>query len=278
MENNNLDLIPDEPTPEKVNDQETTYAEEISEAVNSESAEVEANAEAEVEANAEAEVEANADAEVEANADAEVEAQADAEVEAEVEAPTNRARAMLSAFYDYAEILALSIIAVIVVFSFCVRLCRVDGHSMQNTLTDGERIIAQDIFYTPKQGDIVVFHLVNDSFRRPLVKRVIATEGQMVEINYTDKTIYVDGVLYEDFHAYIEGGEYLIKTDFNAAYMLYEDGKLYFRATVPEGKLFVLGDNRNNSTDSRSVHVGFVDVDCVLGKAILRLDPFTVFE
>ena len=186
--------------------------------------------------------------------------------------------AFASSLYDYAEIFALSIIAVIVVFSFCIRLCRVDGHSMRQTLEDGERIIASDIFYTPKQGDIVVFHLVNDSFKRPLVKRVIATEGQSVEINFTDKKIYVDGVLYEDEHAYYDGGRYVLKVDFDTSHMTNEDGKVYYRATVPEGKIFVLGDNRNNSTDSRCVSVGFVDEDCVLGKAVLRLDPFTIFD
>ncbi len=200
------------------------------------------------------------------------------ETEPEQKPKGNRARSVISSLYDYAEIFALSIVAVIIVFSFCLRLCRVDGHSMQTTLYDGEKIIAHDIFYTPKQGDIVVFHLVNDSFRRPLVKRVIATGGQTVEINFTDKIIKVDGVIYSDEHAYIEGGEYEIKLDFDSSNIQSSGGKLYYRATVPEGKLFVLGDNRNNSTDSRSVHVGFVDEDCVLGKAILRLDPFTIFD
>lgn len=189
-----------------------------------------------------------------------------------------RKLAFLSSLYDFAEIFALSIIAVILVFSFCIRLCRVDGHSMRQTLEDGERIIAHDIFYTPKQGDIVVFHLVNDNFKRPLVKRVIAVEGQSVEINFTDKTIYVDGVLYEDEHAYYDSGRYVIKVDFDKSCMSGEDGKVYYRTTVPKGKIFVLGDNRNNSTDSRSVTVGFIDEDCVLGKAILRLKPFTIFD
>ena len=268
MENNNLDFNPCEPMPDEVENQEATYAEEIPTAVDNEITDAEPTEETEVAELTEApEVVAAAE-------DAEVVEAADGSCEC----AEKRKRAILSSLYDYAEIFAVSIIAVIVIFSFCIRLCRVDGHSMKNTLANDERIIAYDLFYTPKQGDIVVFHLVNDAFHRPLVKRVIATEGQTVEINYTDKLIYVDGVLYDDAHANIEGGEYVIKIDFDTQYMVHEDGKLYYRATVPEGKIFVLGDNRNNSTDSRSVNIGFVDEDCVLGKAILRLDPFTVFE
>ncbi len=171
-------------------------------------------------------------------------------------------RKLISVLYDYVEIFAASVIAVILIFSFSVRLCRVDGGSMNQTLNNGERLIVSDMFYTPKQGDIIVFHLVNDYYQEPLVKRVIATEGQTVEIDFEKKTIKVDGVLYKDEHAYLDIGHY--------------KSQGIFSATVPEGKVFVLGDNRNNSSDSRSIKVGFVDVDCILGKAVLRLSPFTI--
>jgi len=249
MENKNLD--PKLDLVDQAEDQENKYAEEKAEAAIEET---------------EAEVEGT-----------EAEVEGDEEKSDDKNCPC-RKRAILSSVYDIIEIFALSIIAVIIIFSFCIRLCRVDGHSMQTTLDDGERIIAHDLFYTPKQGDIVVFHLVNDTFKRPLIKRVIATEGQEVEINFTDMTIYVDGVLYDDEYAYYDGGCYIIKIDFDTRYMSNEDGDTVYRAVVPEGKIFVLGDNRNNSTDSRSVTVGFVDEDCVLGKAILRLKPFTIFD
>ncbi len=190
--------------------------------------------------------------------------------------PQKKSFRLACSIYDYVEVFALSIIAVIFVFSFCIRLCRVDGSSMNNTLMHKEQIIASDIFYTPMQGDIVVFHLSNESYHEPLVKRVIATGGQTVEINMTDGIITVDGEIYADEHAYISNGKYNIRLEFNDELIYFENGKTYFRATVPEGKIFVLGDNRNGSSDSRSERIGFVDVDCVLGKAILRLKPFSI--
>ena len=185
---------------------------------------------------------------------------------------------ILSAIYDYAEIFAISIVAVLLIFTFGVRLCRVDGDSMNNTLHHNEMIIASNFLYTPKQGDIIVFHLSNDHYKEPLIKRVIATGGQTVEINLTTGVIKVDGEIYADQHAYISGGKYDLDIQYNRNYIYKANGNTYFAATVPEGKLFVMGDNRNGSSDSRTSRIGFIDVDTVLGKAVLRFSPFTILD
>ncbi len=185
---------------------------------------------------------------------------------------------ILSAIYDYAEIFAISIVAVLLLFTFGVRLCRVNGSSMNQTLNHNEMIVASNFFYTPKQGDIIVFHLSNDYYKEPLVKRVIATGGQTVEINLTTGVLKVDGEVYADEHAYLSGGEYDLDIRYNKNYMYQANGNTYFVAKVPEGKLFVMGDNRNGSSDSRTSRVGFIDVDTVLGKAVLRISPFTILD
>ncbi len=182
---------------------------------------------------------------------------------------------LISTIYGIAEIFVITMISTIFILSFCLRLCRVDGSSMNMTLKHGELLVITDFFYSPEQGDIVIFHLVNEDYEKALVKRVIATEGQTLEINFTDKLITVDGVIYPDEHAYLDNDEYKIYKAFDSRYIVVEDGKIYYRATVPEGHIFVLGDNRNNSSDSRSERVGFVDADCVLGKAAFRMSPFT---
>ena len=194
------------------------------------------------------------------------------------EEKTKTSLKVLSSIYDYVEIFAISIVAVLLIFTFGVRLCRVDGDSMKNTLHHNEMIIASNLFYTPKQGDIIVFHLSNDNYQEPIVKRVIATEGQTVEMNLTAGVIKVNGEVYSDEHAYISGGKYDLDIRYNKNYMYTANGNTYFVAQVPEGKLFVLGDNRNGSSDSRTSRIGFVDVDTVLGKAIFRISPFTILQ
>lgn len=185
---------------------------------------------------------------------------------------------ILSPILDVLEIFVFSIAAVLMIFSFFFRLCRVDGTSMLQTLNNGERLVTTNIFYEPQQGDIIVFHLSNETYHEPLVKRVIATEGQKVRIDFTTGEIFVDGKMISDEHAYISNGKYNVRYDFNQNYIYRIDGKTYFEATVPSGKLFVMGDNRNGSADSRCTNVGFIDRRCVLGKAIFRISPFTVLD
>lgn len=184
--------------------------------------------------------------------------------------------------FDALEMFVWALAILLLVFTFAFRLCRVEGASMENTLYNGENLLLYSFAYEPRQDDIVVFHLTDaePNLEKMLVKRVIATGGQTVSIDFKNNTITVDGVLYEDEHA-------TLKNNANKIVEQY----LYFRpdwkydsktdsmtVTVPEGHLFVLGDNRNFSRDSRDSDIMFVDERCVLGKVILRVVPFTVFS
>ena len=139
------------------------------------------------------------------------------------------------------------------------RLIGVDGHSMVPTLQDGDRLLVLNsmLYDDYKYGDIVV--LRKETFlEEPIVKRVIATEGQTVDIDFDEGVVYVDGQALEE--DYIREPTYL-------------DEGLAFPITVPEGCIFLLGDNRNNSMDSRDPSLGPVDVRCVIGKAVALVFP-----
>ena len=198
-----------------------------------------------------------------------------------------------SGLFDYLEIFVVSIAAVLLVFTFGARLCRVDGGSMKNSFEDGQMLIISNFFYTPDNGDVIVFHQI-EYFQKPLVKRVIATGGQTVTINFEKKSIEIkntktgEPVAFNDeFATYYNPDE----TDFGDRYAWennWEHSELYKKVNavyneqdgsytfdVPEGMLFVMGDNRNNSSDSRLL--GFIDERTVLGKAIVRVKPFDIY-
>ena len=188
----------------------------------------------------------------------------------------------LSFLFDILEMFAWSLFVVFLLFTFFIRLCRVDGSSMENTLFEGENLLVYSFNYTPEQDDIIVFHLTNPEagLEKTLVKRVIATGGQDVTMNYETGEIHVDGVLYEDSHAVLKSffGEITGVYDRNYPDHHYDYKTKIMSFTVPENKLFVLGDNRNDSKDSRSADIMFVEESCVLGRVFLRLSPFAIFS
>ena len=169
--------------------------------------------------------------------------------------------------YDFVETLALVTIAIVLCFSFIFRLNIVSGDSMNNTLINGEYLLVSDVLYTPTAGDIVVIHdLTAGRYTEPIVKRIVATEGQVVDIDYNTWTLTVDGkVVDESAYRYLDP---------------MRDDNRYprnFPITVEDGHVFVLGDNRRNSADSRVEEIGQIDERCIVGKVYARVLPFNRF-
>ncbi|HIR86147.1 MAG TPA: signal peptidase I, partial [Candidatus Limivicinus faecipullorum] len=152
------------------------------------------------------------------------------------------------------------LIICVVIFAFFVRLIDVRGTSMNPTLNNGDKMLVSGLFYSPKAGDVVVFKKDEYDPERALVKRVIATEGQVINIDFDNGIVYVDGEAIQE--------DYIMEPTTN---------KIDFIGpqTVPEGCVFVMGDNRNASTDSRKTEIGMVDSRLILGKAYFVIYPLS---
>ena len=198
-----------------------------------------------------------------------------------VDAPTDivekKKSRLIDSIFDFVELFVFTLVGVLVISSFFFRQSIVDGGSMKNTLNDGEKLIISDFMYTPECGDIIVCEDYSTALKKPIVKRVIAVGGQTIKV--TPNAIYVDGVKLDEPYVYIDVHGYFYDT--YPSYALMDNETLeyfpgvYYQLTVPEGELFVMGDHRNSSTDSREI--GTVDEDSVLGKVILRFYPFDLF-
>ena len=200
----------------------------------------------------------------------------DSETEAfaEIENKDNIKTSKLTELFDWVDTIVIALISVVIIFSLFFRLATIVGPSMQNTLYSGERVIITNFLYEPQYGDIVVVSRnMNNSVegvttdREPIIKRIIATEGQYVDIDFEEGKVYVGA----DLSNMVELDEPYVSGPTNLKY------DIEFPVYVKEGHVFVLGDNRNNSTDSRSSSIGdlgLIDERYILGKAVYRVWPF----
>lgn len=185
-------------------------------------------------------------------------------------------RSAVNEVFDWMESLITAVIAIVLIFTFLVRINTVDGTSMVPTLTSGQKLLVTDLFYTPDYNDIVIVQAVRLDGGKPLVKRVIGLPGDTIKIDFENGTVYrngedlevemVDGFLTEDGHKINTYTTQREEMESNVDYV------------VPEDCYFVMGDNRNGSKDSRTFsEVGFVPKGCIAGKAFFSIFPFSSF-
>ncbi len=168
--------------------------------------------------------------------------------------------------FDLAEMFVFVLAVVMILTSFVFKSSKVEGDSMKNTLEDGDRLFISDMFYTPERGDIVVFEDYSTALKKTVIKRVIGLPGETVEVKINDGgrsvTVYIDGNPLEEDYAYYASTGHLDAC-----------GPI----TLGENEVFVMGDNRLNSTDSCDPGMGPIRTDCILGKVLFRFFPFDKF-
>ena len=164
--------------------------------------------------------------------------------------------------YCWAQALTGAVVGVVLLFTFAVRLIGVSGPSMQDTLYTGDRLLVLNAMFCDfKAGDVVVINAYNAELSDTIVKRIVATGGQTVDIDYSQSAVYVDGQLLDE--------PYLPEE----MYLPFASTMQQTHWEVPKGSIFVMGDNRNGSTDSRDDQLGAIDTGYVLGKAVFALWP-----
>ena len=181
-------------------------------------------------------------------------------VDNENDVKNNYAKEQQKNILAYLHDLVFGLVGVLLVFMLVFRMVVVSGPSMKQTLINGDSLILlSNVFYkTPRYGDVIVAS--KDSFKdgEPIIKRVIATEGQWVNIDFEKGIVYVDDVALDEPYT-------------NTPTNLYEG--MQFPLQVKSGCVFVMGDNRNDSWDSRSTDIGLVDCREILGRALFLAIP-----
>ncbi len=173
-------------------------------------------------------------------------------------------KSMLKEVFEWIQAIVVAVVIAMFLRTFVFTLVNVSGNSMVPTLHNSDKLVVWRLGYEPKTGDIITFRPRGHE-DTPYIKRVIATAGQTVDLQYNEETdscdVYVDGKkLDEDY----------IEAKIDKMHM----GNMDFPATVPENCVFAMGDNRNNSKDSRFMEVGMVTTDSIIGHATFRLLPF----
>lgn len=209
-----------------------------------------------------AEIERGIEIESKEDADAAAEKAARAEQLAQILEGENGS-GMLSFLFEWAQAITISLVIVLLVLTFFCRQVTVNGTSMNNTLQNKDRLLIETFMYEPQDGDIIVAtHGVN--YPDPIVKRVIATAGQKLQINYDTYEVIVDGKVLDE-SAYIIGRTIKLTNP------------LDIPEVIPEGYVFAMGDNREGSLDSRSAQIGLIPVENIIGKAVWRILPAESF-
>ena len=169
----------------------------------------------------------------------------------------------IDTLFDVVELFIFTLVTVMLLTNYVFKHSEVEGESMLKTLEAGDHLIISDLFYTPDYGDLVVF--TTESTGKPLIKRIVALEGDRVDFYFADGQykLYVNGQLMEEDYAYVGGPSHVLHEVENHI--------------VAKGKVFVLGDHRNNSTDSRFPEIGDVDTDRIVGRVLFRFYPFDSF-
>ncbi len=161
--------------------------------------------------------------------------------------------------FEWLESIAQALVVMVAILSFIFRIATVDGTSMLDTLHDRDKVFILKWNYTPKNGDVVVISR-GTQFNKPIIKRVIATESQTLSIDFENNTVTVDGNILDE--------PYILEP-------MWRKGDGIIPEVIPKGHTFVMGDNRNNSADSRYREIGVIPNENIVGKATHIIFPFS---